>query len=254
MVRLTGTSGGIRAYGTASLVTRVGAGGVEDFAHVARMLHAAPDECGQLQLAVDLAVRLIGGCDHAGVSMVEGRRISTPAGSDDVVRRGDALQYELDEGPCLDSVRWHETVVSQDLSREERWRRWTLRARTDLGIKAMMSLWLYTKAHSSGAHSYGALNLYADQADAFEPQDHAIGQALAAQISVALAAQREIQQRSVAMTNRSVIGQAEGILMERLGIDADEAFAYLRRMSQTENRKLVKICNEIVELRQLPGS
>ena len=80
------------------------------------------------------------------------------------------------------------------------------------------------------------------------------GQALAAQISVALAAQREIQQRSVAMTNRTVIGQAEGILMERLGIDADRAFAYLRRMSQTENRKLVTICNEIVELRQLPGS
>ena len=66
VARLMGTSGGIRAFGTASLVTRVGAGGVEDFAHVARVLHAAPDECGQLQLAVDLAVRLIGGCDHAG--------------------------------------------------------------------------------------------------------------------------------------------------------------------------------------------
>lgn len=185
--------------------------------------------------------------------MVEGRRISTPAGSDDVVRRGDALQYELDEGPCLDSVRWHETVVSQDLSREERWPRWAPRVGTDLGIKGMMSLWLYTKAHSNGAHSYGVLNLYADQADAFEPQDHAIAQALAAQISVALAAQREIQQRSVAMSNRTVIGQAEGILMERLGVGADQAFAYLRRMSQTENRKLVTICNEIVDLRQLPA-
>jgi hypothetical protein len=118
LVRLIGTSGGIRAYGTASLVTRVAAGGVEDFAQVARVLHAAPDECGQLQLAVDLAVRLVGGCDHAGISVVEGRTISTPASSDDVVRRGDALQYELDEGPCLDSVRWHETVLSQDLSRE----------------------------------------------------------------------------------------------------------------------------------------
>jgi hypothetical protein len=41
VVRLMGTSGGIRAYGTASLVTRVGAGGVEDFAHVARVLHAS---------------------------------------------------------------------------------------------------------------------------------------------------------------------------------------------------------------------
>ena len=50
---------------------RTGVGGVEDFAQVARELHAAPDEGCQLQLAVDLAVRLIGGCDHAGVSAVE---------------------------------------------------------------------------------------------------------------------------------------------------------------------------------------
>jgi GAF domain-containing protein len=185
---------------------------------------------------------------------VEGRTISTPAGSDDVVRRGDALQYVLDEGPCLDSVRWHETVLSQDLSREERWPRWSPRAQSDLGIKAMMSLWLFTNADSDGARSYGALNLYADQADAFEPQDHATAQALAAQISVALASQRELQQRGVAMSSRTVIGQAEGILMERLSMDADQAFSYLRRMSQTENRKLVTICNEIVKTRQLPAS
>jgi AmiR/NasT family two-component response regulator len=41
--------------------------------------------------------------------------------------------------------------------------------------------------------------------------------------------------------------------MERLGLNADEAFARLRRISRTENRKLLTICNEIVETRQLPG-
>jgi AmiR/NasT family two-component response regulator len=118
----------------------------------------------------------------------------------------------------------------------------------DLGIHGMLSLWL-----STDSSSYGALNLYADRAEAFEREDLAIALALAAQISVALAAHREIKQRSVAMANRTVIGQAEGIIMERLGIDADQAFAYLRRMSQTENRKLVSICCEIVETRQLPS-
>jgi ANTAR domain len=172
VVRLTGTSGGIRAYGTASLVTRVGAGGVEDFAHVARVLHAAPDECGQLQLAVD-----------------------RPSGSS--------------VAATMREYRWWEGAEFRRLPVRMTW---------------------YAAAMPCS------------------------GQALAAQISVALAAQREIQQRSVAMTNRTVIGQAEGILMERLGIDADQAFAYLRRLSQTENRKLVTICNEIVELRQLPGS
>jgi GAF domain-containing protein len=244
-----GPSIGTGAYGTASLMGTIGVGGVEDFARVARDLYAAPDEGGQLQLAVDLAVKLIGGCDHAGVSMVAGRSICTAASSDTVVCRGDALQYELDQGPCLDSLRWRETVVvSQDLRREERWPRWTPRALTDLGIEGIMSLWLYTNAGS-----YGALNLYADRTEAFEPQDLATGQALAAQISVALAAKREIEQRTVAMKSRTVIGQAEGIVMERLGIDADQAFSYLRRISQTQNRKLVTICNEIVEKRQLPA-
>jgi hypothetical protein len=86
----------------------------------------------------------------------------------------------------------------------------------ELGIQEMMSLWLYTHACS-----YGALNLYSDRANAFEPKDCASAQAFATQVSVALAARREIYQRSVAMENRTVIGQAEGILMERLGIDAD---------------------------------
>jgi AmiR/NasT family two-component response regulator len=88
-------------------------------------------------------------------------------------------------------------------------------------------------------------------ANAFEAKDCANAQAT--QVSVALAARREIYQRSVAMENRTVIGHAEGILMERLGIDAEQAFAYLRRISQTEHRKLITICSEIVETRRLPS-
>jgi GAF domain-containing protein len=147
----------------------------------------------------------------------------------------------------MDSVRSGETVISSDLHQEKRWPRWRPRAVAELGVQGVMSLGLYTHDFS-----YGALNLYADRANAFEPKDCAYAQTFAAQISVALAARREIYQRSIAMQHRTVIGQAEGILMERLGIDADEAFAYLRRMSQCERRKLIAICNEIVETRQLP--
>ena len=35
-------------------------------------------------------------------------------------------------------------------------------------------------------------------------------------------------------------------------MNADEAFACLRRSSQTEHRKLIDICNETVATRQLP--
>ncbi len=40
-------------------------GVVEEFARAARDLYAAPEEIDQVQLGVDLAVKLIAGCDHA---------------------------------------------------------------------------------------------------------------------------------------------------------------------------------------------
>jgi hypothetical protein len=237
---------------TAGLVRTIGLSGVEGFARAARELYAAQNETELLRLAVDLAVRLIDGCDHAGISMVQGRELSTPVAFDDVARRGDTLQDQLHEGPCLDVVRWHETVISPNLGQEARWQEWTPRAVSVLGIKAMMSLWLYAGINPDGADSYGALNLYSDSIDPFGPNEYPIAQVMAAQTSVALAAHREIHGRGVAMTSRTIIGQAEGILMERLGIDADQAFAYLRRVSQSQNRKLIMICSEIVKTRRLP--
>ena len=54
------------------------------------------------------------------------------------------------------------------------------------------------------------------------------------------------------MAHRTVIGQAEGILMQRLGVDPDQAFGYLRQLFQTKHRKLIDICDDIVKTRQLP--
>jgi hypothetical protein len=116
----------------------------------------------------------------------------------------------------------------------------------------MMALSLSTSVSPDGADSYGVLNLYSDSIDPFGPNEYSIANALAAQISIALAAHREIRGRGIGMTSRTIIGQAEGILMERLGIYADHAFAYLRRVSQSENRKLIMICSEIVKTRRLP--
>ena len=81
-------------------MTTIGISGVEGLARAARELYAAPNETELLRLAVDLAVRIIDGSDHAGICVVQGRELSTPVAFDDVVRRGDALQYQLHEGPC----------------------------------------------------------------------------------------------------------------------------------------------------------
>jgi GAF domain-containing protein len=220
---------------------------IEQLARLARELQNSTSESDKLQHAVDSVLELVRGCDHAGISVLDGKEVRTAASSDAVVERGDALQYELGEGPCLDSIQERTTVISRDLGTETRWPRWRPRARADLGVQSMMSLLLYTNARC-----YGALNIYGDRPDPYQAGACQVASVLAAQIAVALAASREIEQRGVAMANRTVIGQAEGILMERLGLNADQAFAFLRRVSQVTNRKLITLCQEIVETRRLP--
>ena len=50
-----------------------------------------------------------------------------------------------------------------------------------------------------------------------------------------------------ALSSRDVIGQAKGILMERLRITPDDAFDALRRASQRLNLKLREIAHNLVE-------
>jgi AmiR/NasT family two-component response regulator len=62
----------------------------------------------------------------------------------------------------------------------------------------------------------------------------------------------EIEQLHRGMQARTVIGQAQGILMERLGMSAAQAIDYLKRVSSHSNRKLVDVARHIVETRRLP--
>ena len=213
----------------------------------ARFLHGAEGTGARLQRGVELVVELIDGCDHAGVTVASKAGVWSAAATDDVVRDGDALQYTLGEGPCLDTVRFDHTVLSHDLVTDRRWPRWAPRIVADYGVHAMMSLLLYTEQDT-----IGALNLYADQTEAWDGDAIAIGHALADQLAVAVADAREIENRGRAMAGRTVIGQAQGILMERYGINAERAFDYLRRISQDTNRKLIAVAEEVVRTRRLP--
>lgn len=66
------------------------------------------------------------------------------------------------------------------------------------------------------------------------------------------AAQAEIEQLRAALESRLVIGQAQGVLMERLDIDSRQAMDYLRRASNELNRKLALVAADIVRTRELP--
>lgn len=194
-----------------------------------------------LDRVVQLAVELVDGCQHAGVSLHRHGTISSPAVSDDVVRRVDELQHEFDKGPCLDAIRHHEWVHSPDLAHDPRWPVWGPRTAQETGIRSMMAFRLFT--HDD---LVGSLNLYSTVPGSFDGHDRDTGTALAAHAALAVVASRKIENLETALDSRAVIGQATGIVMERFRLEPDRAFAVLSRLSQDLDRKLRDVAQELV--------
>jgi GAF domain-containing protein len=219
----------------------------DELAAAAReMQDDSPQEA--MQRAVMLATQIIPGCDAAGVCVVyRGDRIDTHATSNDALREIDALQHDLDEGPCLDALREDHTVRSDDLSKDDRWPSWGPRVVERLGLLSSVSYRLYLTDQD-----LGALNLYGKDASAFTEEDVHDGLALAAHVSVALAAAQKVQQLETALGGRTVIAQATGIVMERFDLDPDRAFSVLSRMSQQSNVKIRELARQIVSTRKIP--
>jgi GAF domain-containing protein len=203
-----------------------------------------------LDKGVSIAMEIIAGCDYAGVSIVHRRDvIDTPAASNEKVRALDELQFELKEGPCFDAIWTRETVHSGDLAHDPRWPRWGPRVVAELGVASMLSYQLFTTEQT-----LGALNLYSRRLDAFDVDDINSGLYLAAHLAVAIADQRTTEQLHSAIVNRTVIGQAEGILMERFKLQPAQAFAVLTRISQHNNVRLHIVATNLVRTRTVPGA
>src|SRR5699024_7536191 len=155
----------------------------------AQALGSAPDEDARIKLVVDAAVTLVARCDHAGVTINRQRSLVTRVSSDEVVQRANELQPELGEGPCRDVRRDQNTLATPALDQDRRWPTWAPRVHDELDVTSLMSLLVYTDERS-----FGALSLYAGEGQRFDADDVAIGQALAAQLGVVMAAEREIDQ------------------------------------------------------------
>lgn len=218
-----------------------------EFADLARALGAADGEVDRLMLAVEAAVELIPSCLHAGVTINRGGKCHTLASSSELLHVINDLQNELDEGPCHTPGREDEIVVVDDLTTDPRFARWGARVHADHQLATVVSILVFT-----ARGSYGTLSIYGTGPHAFDADDLATAQALAGHLAVALAAGREIEGMGAALQSRTIIGQAEGILMERLDVDSDQALAYLKRISSHTNTKLVQVAADLVRTRRLP--
>jgi GAF domain-containing protein len=214
---------------------------------LARSLEQEREVQPTLDAIVVAAVDTIPGAAHASISAVRRRReVVTLASTGQVARAVDQAQYEAGQGPCLDALYERLTVRLPDLAVEHRWPRFTRRA-AGLSIASMLAVQLFVRGDD-----LGALNLFGAGPNAFDEESEHVALLFAAHAAVALAGAQAQEQLREAMGTRAVIGQAQGILMERLCIDDDRAFALLVRASQESNRKLRDIAADVVQGRRPP--
>jgi len=221
----------------------------------ARALFSAGGAHATLQRVVDLGVETIEGCDFAGIFLVEGDKITTPVHTDPIVAEIDLLQHDTGEGPCLDAITGAVAAVyGEDLADDPRWRRFGPMA-ASVGVRSVLGMSL------SANGTQGALNLYARYPQAFGIVDRGKGLILAALAGVALSTaqgrdedEQKVENLQAALVTRQLIGQAEGILIERERISSDDAFDILRRASQHLNVKLREIARSLVETGERPDT
>jgi transcriptional regulator with GAF, ATPase, and Fis domain len=219
----------------------------KEFGEIARILIAEADPHATLQRIVSLAVKTIDGCEHAGISVIEGRKVTSPASSDEVPAIVDRIQSETGEGPCLDAIREHEVFQTGRLSAEERWPGFTSRAIAESRIESILSIRLFV-----AEGTMGALNLYSTRADAFDERDVAVATVFAAHAAVAWSTSQTIENLKAGMVTRQLIGQAVGLLMVRQSMSESDALEALRRASQRLNVKLRQVAESIVHPRSGP--
>jgi hypothetical protein len=130
----------------------------------------------------------------------------------------------------------------------------------EAGMRSLLSFCLYGEA------TLGSLNLYGRLPQAFGIADRAKGLIFATHAGVALAAAAELEDATDALAveveklrnlhgalaSRQVIGRAEGILMHRELITADQAFDVLRQSSQHLNTKLREVAQYVVDTGDVP--
>ncbi|MBB1151855.1 GAF and ANTAR domain-containing protein [Amycolatopsis sp. DR6-1] len=216
------------------------------------MLLSANSAADVLREVVEATAAAVAGADWVSVTVLgSDGRFSTAARTGKTAAELDRIQYRDREGPCVEAARAHSPsyVASADLAAETRWPRFAAAARA-LGCRAAFSTAL--PAAPGLDRAAGSLTVYSRRPDSLAETDRRIALLLATHASLALAnthlrksAELRRAEFRRAVDTRDVIGQAKGILMNREGLTADEAFDLLRRTSQDLNVKLVEVARTL---------
>ncbi|MEE6273141.1 GAF and ANTAR domain-containing protein [Georgenia wangjunii] len=201
-----------------------------------------------LRLVTSLAVEVTPSAVGSGVTLldVSGERTTTAA-TDRLVEVADALQYDLEEGPCLDAWQERRTVRVDDVRAERRWPRWS-QGVAGTGIRSCLSAGLV-----AGDEALGAIKVYSTEPDAFDARSEHLLTMFAAQAAVLVAnvrsaedARRMSDELKDALRARDSINVAKGVLMAKEGLGEEDAFAMLLGLASREHRTVRDVALSVV--------
>jgi GAF domain-containing protein len=200
-----------------------------------------------LNLVTRLAGTVTGGTLGAAVTVVDEHGKRSRAVSGEAVGQADALQYDLDEGPCLTAWRTQELVRVDDTTTDGRWPRWN-EAVSRLGVRSALSAPL-----SAAGESVGAMKVYSERPANYGPHDEHVMRLFAAQAAILLAnaqslreARRLSRQLTDALANRDAIAQATGVLLARGATSQRDAFALLAAAARQSHRPVQEVARTFV--------
>lgn len=192
---------------------------------------------------VDFAVRLVGS-DQAGIVLRgAGRSPQRLAASDPVLAQLDAADQGPDLGPDLEGLFPGESLTIADTRSDQRWPGWSSMA-AELGLLS---------AHLVGMPPLRGrpmtLELFCARPRTFTAQHVARSAQLAAQAGRQLRSVDRVANLTRAIQTRALIGQAQGILMERFDLTGVQAMSFLRRSSQDSHIRIRDLATQIVSAR-----
>jgi GAF domain-containing protein len=219
------------------------------FARLTRSLLDATTVAAVLDKVVEATRRIVPGADLVSITLrgPDGT-FHTPIETEPVAADLDQVQYTTGEGPCVHAAELSGLghSLSDDLATEPAWPTFGPAA-ASRGLRSVLSTTLLT---AQPPELSGALNIYSRRRHAFDDHARDLALLLATHASLALAtthalttAELQRAQLHKAIDTRDVIGQAKGILMQRRGCTAEEAFDLLRRTSRDLNIKLVRLAD-----------
>jgi GAF domain-containing protein len=197
----------------------------------------------------DLALSSFDQCDGVGMQLVDTDGQSTRVFTDVRSSQFDALQQQLDEGPCVACLRTGELYDLEPITSDERWPSFAPSAR-GAGLIACLALPLIAK----GA-VIGAMNLYAWPVVGFTGWDRQGCRSFAAEASISLASARAyshaqaliVELRARLSLGDDIVHRAHGALMAIENNDLDHATARLLELAEEQETTLEGAAQSVID-------